>query len=497
MAVPEISRRTALGLLGAGAAAVVVAACSPGGGGGADGGAASLELPAGGAPLPAPTELRSAAGALDVDLAATPVMVPWGSGQRYALAYAGSVPGPTLRVRPGDTLRITLRNGLDVPTNLHTHGLHVSPEGDADDLFVMVDPGGTHSYRYEIPADHPPGLFWYHPHHHGEVADQVSAGMAGAIVVEAPETPVGASDRVLVISDPRIGSDAAALAVSTAEKQMGREGDVVLVNGAVAPTISPQAGTLERWRILNACASRFLVLSLSSGRLTLAGTDQGALDRPVELDELRLVPGQRAELLVPVGTDPLTLRAATVARGGMGMGGSGMGGGGMMGGGSSASSSAGSATPTALLEVRPTGTGEAPAVVAPTPPARPDVSGVSATRTVTMGAMGMGSGQFVIDGRSFDAGRIDVTAALGTVEEWTITNVSMMDHPFHLHVWPFRVVSRSDGAPDPGWRDTVNVPAGGWVRLRIPFADLAGTTVFHCHILDHEDLGMMATIRVA
>jgi FtsP/CotA-like multicopper oxidase with cupredoxin domain len=369
-------------------------------------------------------------------------------------------------------------------------------------VFVMIEPGGSHSYRYEIPADHPPGMFWYHPHHHGEVAEQVAAGMAGAIVVEAPDGPSGASDRVLVLSDPRVGTDAASLSVTTPEKQMGRQGDAVLVNGAVSPTITPEAGTLERWRILNACASRFLVLSLSSGRLTLVGSDQGALDRPVELVELRLVPGQRAELLVPVGTDPLTLRAATVDRaamgaGGSGMGGGGMGGGDMMGGSPSGPASSASSTPTALLQVEPAGAGVAPAVVAPTPPSRPDVSRVSATRTVTMGAVGMGPGQFVIDGRSFDARRIDVTADLGTVEEWTITNGSMMDHPFHLHVWPFTVVSRSDGAPEPGWHDTVNVPAGGWVRVRIPFADIGGTTVFHCHILDHEDLGMMATIRVS
>jgi FtsP/CotA-like multicopper oxidase with cupredoxin domain len=119
-----------------------------------------------------PNELSSSAGRLAVTLVAAPATVPYGDGRRWALTYNGSTPGPTLRVRPGDELTITLDNRLDTPTNLHTHGLHVSPEGDSDNVFVMVDPGQQHTYRYQIPPDHPSGTFWYHPHHHGQVAPQ-------------------------------------------------------------------------------------------------------------------------------------------------------------------------------------------------------------------------------------------------------------------------------------------------------------------------------------
>lgn len=122
---------------------------------------------------------------------------------------------------------------------------------------------------------------------------------------------------------------------------------------------------------------------------------------------------------------------------------------------------------------------------------------VSARRTVSLGSMSMmGNGEFVIDGQPFDPNRIDITSALGGIEEWVLVNNSMMDHPFHLHIWPFKVVARSDGSVDPGWRDTVNVPTGGTVTIRIRFSDYAGTSVYHCHILDHEDLGMMGQIRV-
>ena len=103
---------------------------------------------------------------------------------------------------------------------------------------------------------------------------------------------------------------------------------------------------------------------------------------------------------------------------------------------------------------------------------------------------------FFIDGRSFNADRTEIRGRLGTIEEWTIRNSSTMDHPFHIHVWPFQVVSQSNGLTIEGWKDVVNVPAGGWVRVRIPFADIAGKTVYHCHILDHEDMGMMGVIEV-
>ena len=173
-------------------------------------------------------------------------------------------------------------------------------------------------------------------------------------------------------------------------------------------------------------------------------------------------------------------------------------GGGMMGGSGSSSSASG---PVDLLTVSVAAADQAGSV---SPPNRlrtlpeASASSVSNRRTVALGQMSMGNSEFVIDGRSFAPGRIDESVVLGTTEEWTLRNDSMMDHPFHLHVWPFVVVDRSDGhATDPGWRDTVNVPAGQSVTIRVPFKNFGGTTVYHCHILDHEDLGMMGTIQVA
>ena len=112
--------------------------------------------------------------------------------------------------------------------------------------------------------------------------------------------------------------------------------------------------------------------------------------------------------------------------------------------------------------------------------------------------MGMGGGMaFTIDGRTFDPDRDDQTVTLGATEEWTVDNTGPLAHPFHLHVWPFTVLAASDGTPPAGMpQDVVLVPARGWVRLRIPFTTYSGRSVYHCHILDHEDAGMMATIAV-
>jgi FtsP/CotA-like multicopper oxidase with cupredoxin domain len=498
----EMSRRSVLRLAGVGvllAGTGTLASCMSSGSS-----SPTSSGSAGGSPgnaFAGPAELNSSGGRLDLTLTAGALTVPWGTGSRYALGYNGSVPGPTLRVRPGDIVTVRLVNELAEPTNLHTHGLHVSSEGSSDNIFVMVAPGQGHTYEYRIPADHPSGTFWYHPHHHGTVASQVFGGMAGAIIVEdaIDDTLAATTERVLVLSDPKIGGDASVLAATNAEKMQGREGDVVLVNGILQPRTDARVGSMERWRIINASPSRYYRLATTGAAMQQISSDQGRFESPVAVTEIILTPGQRAEVLVALDqSGTVTLSTTDVSRGSMGMGGGGMGmGGGMMGSSGSSSSASG---PVDLLTVSVAAADQAGSVTPPTQlRTLPEASAgsVGNRRTLTLGQMSMGNSEFVIDGRSFAPGRIDESVVLGTTEEWTLRNDSMMDHPFHLHVWPFVVVARSDGrATDPGWRDTVNVPAGQSVTIRVPFKDFGGTTVYHCHILDHEDLGMMGTIQV-
>lgn len=483
-----ISRRQALLLGGLGTAAAAA------GGTGLVWSLSSRPGPTTGSSLGQPQELRSDAGKLQVRLEAAAAQVQLGGRQATALGYNGSVPGPTLRVRAGDVLKITLANSLSQPTNLHVHGLHVSPENNGDNVFIAVGPGSSFDYEYQLPGNHPPGVYWYHPHHHGMVADQIFAGLFGAIIVEDPDPIQASAERLLVVSDTTLDPAGKISAVSSMDRMTGREGDLLLVNGQDNPLISAVPAQRERWRIVNACVARYLRLRLDGQKLELLGRDSGRFEKPQEVEELLLTPGNRADLLVTTAAGESVLRTFRYNRGSMA---------GMMGAGLAPGGATDGTEGAVLATFRVTGESAAPPPAVPAQPAHADLrqSTVAAHRQIILSTgMGMGGGgmmRFTINGREFDARRTDTTAAAGTVEEWTLVNTSPMDHPFHLHVWPMQVLG--DNAPagsSPDWRDVVNIPANGQIKVRIAFADFRGRSAYHCHILDHEDLGMMGAIEV-
>ena len=274
---------------------------------------------------------------------------------------------------------------------------------------------------------------------------------------------------------------------------LGREGDVVMVNGQVGATLQAHPGDLERWRVINACSSRFLRLRLDGQRLLLLGVDSGRYPEPRELDEIDLAPGNRADLMVTAVEGDSVLRTLPFDRGQVG----GMG---RMQGSTSASAAVD------LLTVTVSGAPNTVRTATPVRAAQRDLrlERTTARRTLTlamggMAGMGMGSGMaFTIDGREYDHARIDTEIAHGAIEEWTLVNTSTMDHPFHLHVWPMQLIEVG-GVPISAteWRDVVMVPARSTTVVRIAFAGLTGRTVYHCHILDHEDNGMMGVIHTA
>lgn len=241
--------------------------------------------------------LRSQAGLLELDLVAqeTPISIPGTSGR--ALTYNGLLPGPQLELQPGDAVRIQLHNRLTQATNLHYHGLHIPPSGAADNVFLRVAPGQRQSYSFTLPNNHPAGLFYYHPHHHGTVADQVFGGLGGALLVRGeldriPEVQA-AQEEVLVLKDLPAANERSGSGV-----MLGREGSILSVNGQVNPELQVAAGGLLRLRLLNASNARFWRLALEGHTMHLIATDGGALEQPMPLQELLLVPGERADVLV-------------------------------------------------------------------------------------------------------------------------------------------------------------------------------------------------------
>ncbi|KGJ72002.1 copper oxidase [Cryobacterium roopkundense] len=443
---------------------------------------------ASGAALVLPTELRSSNGVLTVALESSPQRIRLGGRDVHALTYNGGLPGPTLRVRGGDILNVSLRNGLTDATNLHVHGLHVSPEDNSDNMFVMINAGDSFDYSYAIPADHPPGVYWYHPHHHGYVADQVFGGLYGAIIVEDPDEIPATRERLLVISDITFDSTGTISGATEMEKMSGREGELVLVNGQHTPELSARPGERERWRVINACTSRYVQLRLDGQQVTLLGIDSGRFESPQDVEEVILAPGNRADLLVTSRAGTSTLRTLPYNRGTSGA---------MMGGSASNSAQVDLATFTVA------GADVAAFAAVPDQPVPADLRSatVSARRELVF-AMGMGGGMSggmmsaTINGQAFDATRIDTSVQFDSVEEWMLTNSSSLDHPLHLHVWPMQIIAQ-DGQPVDSviWQDVVNIPARSTVRVRIAFNDFSGRTVYHCHILDHEDAGMMGIVQ--
>ncbi|WP_038055641.1 multicopper oxidase family protein [Thermus amyloliquefaciens] len=448
-------------------------------------------LARGQASFPEPPVLQSREGLLQVRLKVAPTPVAVAGREAQLWTYGGSFPGPTLRVRPGDTVRLELENLLPEPTNLHWHGLPLSPK--VDDPFLEIPSKETWSYAFAVPQDLA-GTFWYHPHLHGRVAPQLFAGLAGAILVESPLDGIPelreAEEHLLVLKDLQLVGGRPA-PHGPMDWINGKEGNLLLVNGASRPTLRAGKATL-RLRLLNASNARYYRLQLEGHPLYLIASDGGFLEEPYELSELLLAPGERAEVLVRFQKEGVfRLLALPYDRGAHMMGGmEHMGHGGMPMGTSQSSPQ------TLLTLVAPPRPKPLPLPKALAKPSALNPSQARVTRRLTF-TEDMMAGKFFINGQTFDHLRVDFQGRAGELEVWEVDNQGDMDHPFHLHTHPFQVLT-VNGKPFPyrALKDVVNLKAKEVVRLLVPLKDLPGKTVFHCHIVEHEDRGMMGVLEV-
>ena len=430
------------------------------------------------------------AGQLDLILEARPDWVAAGGRFAYLYSFNGNSPGPVIEAKPGDEVRINVSNRLPEATNLHFHGLQIPPTGNADNVSLRVPPGESFEYRFTIPADHPSGTYWYHPHVHGAAARQVSRGLAGALLIRSADDVVPevkmAPEVIVILQDFAVDRSGQLVEPNLMERMHGREGSLVNVSGMDKPELLVRQDGWLRLRFLNASSSRFYRLRLEEHPLFVIASDGGFLNAPDVRDEILLSPGERVEAMVRGQRPPgeYQLLSLPYDRGGMGMMGS-----------------AQQQTSLVLARLRYDGREESPWDM----PSR--LGGVDRlpeprVRRVFQLGQGMGMGMmgggmsFTINGRTFSEQRVDVRAALGAVEQWEFLNLTGMDHPMHIHTDPFQVVD-SDGTPIPAWKDTVLVRRASRIAVRTAFRRYPGLRMFHCHILDHEDLGMMGTLDVA
>ena len=461
-------------------------------------------------PVPSPPEVRSQNRVASLTLHAA-----LNTDGRDAFVYEGKSIAPTIRISPGDTLKIDYVNDLPAHskescaispcmdmTNLHFHGLAISPQAPQDNVIDMLaKPGETLHYVVEIPANHPPGLFWYHTHPHGESHRQALDGMSGAIVIDGMDRYVpelrNLREQVLVVRGESIEHSPNATAlerrVEAQAPTCGSEPDeidrIYTVNDEIRPVLDIKPGERQFWRIVNASADRYMDLQLDGEKFEVVALDGMPLayhdqKNPTKIVDHALVPpAGRLEAIV-----------------------------------SGPSASAHSAFRTRCVDTGPDGDPNPAMVLA-------DIRGGSSARPVKQKVnRDLTPPEYKqIDLRAFETSQPDFVVSftedkngfyindqkyapdsapmtrvrVGTYQHWRILNKTRELHPMHIHQTHFLVYAEN-GVPleHPVWLDTVNVPTGGSVDVVMDFTDpvIKGMSLFHCHLLNHEDKGMMAKI---
>ena len=418
-------------------------------------------------------------------------------------SYNGGLVGPTIRIKPGQELIVNLRNqlrpepesshesnqphGFNV-TNLHTHGLHVSPESPADDVFREVRPGQSFRYQFQIPPDHPPGTFWYHAHKHGSTALQLASGMAGALIVEGglDEIPEirQADEKVLVLQQFTYRPIAGQPAVVDPDLIYKETGELVeAINGVVTPTIIMRPGEVQRWRIIHAGTVEAIQLDLAGVNFYEIAVDGLATGKRALRDSLLLYPGYRSDVLVQAPDQEIEILGTSEIK---------------------------NAELAILQETTERRCLLKLVVKGPPKPMRlptkeqlkrhaafteqdvPTEDEIAKTRELIFNQTR--DGKFLVDGEEFDPDVVRQMIDLGTAEQWEIRSEAGV-HPFHIHVNPF-ASRRSGSNQDWVWRDTIVVTKSRPVTLRTRYQRFTGKTVLHCHNLVHEDKGMMQAIMI-
>ncbi len=420
----------------------------------------------------------------------------------------GNILGPTLILHKGEFVNFTVNNQLDDTTTLHWHGMHVSAANDGGP-HTTIAPGASWNPKFTVLDK--AATYWYHPHLHTHTNEQVSKGIAGLIIVrdaeeaalELPRT-YGVDDFPLVLQTKDFDDNKQIVVPSNAD-------DVAMVNATIDPYLDvPQQ--VVRFRLLNGSSQRVFNVGLSDNRSFFqVASDGGLLSEPLSLTRLELAPGERAEILVDFGglqgqTVKLMSYASEFPNGIYGAAYPGRNTA-MVLNGYNPNPLNGSDFD--LIAFRVGATGSQPVTTIPaklvnvSPIPEEDAT---VTRDLTFSPQTMGlnqlNGKFLINDVSFEMDVINYTVDLNTVEIWTLNNNSAIAHPFHIHDVQFYILDRDGNAPPPseqGRKDVVLVKSQETVRFITVFEDFADDTVpymYHCHMLTHEDQGMMGQFKV-
>ncbi|WP_431899844.1 multicopper oxidase family protein [Nonomuraea sp. bgisy101] len=483
-----MNRRQALRLLGLGAVLSVSGCSLPG----------RTPLPrllASTAPLPAPYTVplplpasaepsRTDATTDYYDLVQRAVDVEILPGLRTPIwGYGGQFPGPTIRANSGRRTVVRVTNGLGAPTVTHLHGGHTPPESDGYPT-DLVQPGAHRDYAF--PLEQRAATLWYHDHRMDYTGPQVWRGLAGFFLVADEEEaalplPSGERDVPLMICDRSFHADGTMPYPARPDGPGAQEafmggvlGDVILVNGAPWPRLGVDRARY-RLRLLNGSNARTYELALSpGGTLVRIGSDGGLLAAPRTVDRVRLAPGERTDVVVDFAAyrvgDHIELHN-------------------LLGEGAQAR------VMRFTVERDARDDSAIPKTLSRVEHLDPAKAAVTRDFEFTSGDMHGHTG-WLINGKPFDARRVDARPKLGQVEIWRLT--SDVAHPVHLHLAGFQVLSAGGERPSgpPEWKDTVELREAQTMEIITRFTGYRGRHVMHCHNLEHEDMAMMSTFEV-
>lgn len=437
--------------------------------------------------LPTAPDLNPSPNVLEINLTAEVVRVELSPGRQLeAWTYNGAMPGPLIRLKVGDRLIVHFTNKLPAPTTVHWHGIRVpiDMDGVPGASQPPVETGGTFTYDFVVPDA---GLYWYHPHVMS--AAQVGFGLYGAFLVDDPsETFRIPDEHVVVLSDVEITEKGTLEDPQTGGSTgmaFGREGNVLLINGRHRPRVTLPSGVTQRWRVVNTAKSRYFALDPGEGmRFTKVGDDSGAQEYAEELQLLVLAPGERADVFYTPTALPGRTYAIKARLFNRGYG------------------SVEARDDEDLFGVAMTGASARRPVALPkvTRTIEP-LSQAGATRvTIEFGVTQRSTDKafiYTINGKPLD--KIPpLKATVGETQIWTIINTTPWSHPLHLHGFLFQVLEK-DGKPRRPlqWKDTVSVPFKDSLMLIVRFEDRPGSWMYHCHILDHAEGGLMSAVQVS
>jgi len=394
-----------------------------------------------------------------------------------AWGFNNTVPGPVLKAKKGDGIIIKVKNNLQQPTVVHWHGIRLAASMDGTGQTQKpILPGEEFEYKFVVSDA---GTFWYHSHQNE--TEQMERGMYGALIVEDETDPVTDGERVFMIDDMKLTRNnefkEGNFFSRWFERHDGREGETLLINGKENSTIEMHAGQTERWRFINAASAKYFRLHLDGKTFKIIGTDGGLLETPREVNEVLLIPGERVDIIAGPFAEGETFSIESLPY-------------------------------NRMTSIKPKWQKYATVKVGATKPSVafiPEnlrrIETLASQNAIVTRRVNFSVGPSLKHGIDFlvngDVHTNDKPVNVGELQVWEVSNTSLMDHPFHLHGFFFQVIEENGKPLDyKAWKDTYNLKPKSKIKIAWIPDNRPGRWMYHCHILEHHEAGMMAHFEV-